>query len=149
VDGTENCNGMIIKSCMLHVHCGEKQVHQQFYITNLGDNCILLGYPWLEEFNPNIDWKVGAIKGLQIKLEVTSLAWQNWWQGQAAIKIAQMEPEWEASDELIICKTHFAQDWAIMEHAQKGKDKETTVVDVGIPNEYKQHSKVFSKEGAK
>jgi RNase H-like domain found in reverse transcriptase/Reverse transcriptase (RNA-dependent DNA polymerase) len=60
-----------------------------------------------------------------------------------------MEPEWEASDELIICKTHFAQDWAIAERAWKGKDKEVTVADLGIPNEYKQHSKVFSEEGAK
>jgi Reverse transcriptase (RNA-dependent DNA polymerase) len=149
VDGTENRNGMIVKSCMLRVHCGEKQACQRFYITNLGDNRILLGYLWLEEFNPDIDWKVGAMKGPQIKLEVTSLAWQNWWQGQAAIKIAQMEPEWEAGDELIICKTHFAQDWAIAERAQKGKDKEVTVVDIGIPDEYKQHSKVFSEEGAK
>jgi hypothetical protein len=93
VDGTENCNGMIVKSCMLHVCRGEKQARQRFYIMNLGDDCILLGYPWLEEFDPDLDWKAGAMKGPQIELEVTSLAWQNWRQGQAAIKIAQMEPE--------------------------------------------------------
>jgi hypothetical protein len=149
VDGMENCNSMIVKSCMLCVHCREKQAHQRFYITNLGDDHILLRYPWLEEFNPDVDWKVGAMKGPQVELEVTSLAWQNWRQGQATIKIAQMEPEWEAGDELIICKTHFAQDWAIAEHAQKGKEKAVTVADQGIPNEYKRHSKVFSKEGAK
>jgi hypothetical protein len=137
VDGTENRNGMIIKSCMLHVCHGGKQARQRFYITNLGDDHILLGYPWLEEFNPDIDWKAGAMKGPQIELEVTSLAWQNWRQGQAAIKIAQMEPEWEAGDELIICKTHFAQDWAITEQARKGKDKAVTVTDQGIPDEYK------------
>jgi hypothetical protein len=137
VDGTENRNGMIVKSCMLCVRRGEKQARQRFYITNLGDDRILLGYPWLEEFNPDIDWKAGAMKGPQIELEVTSLAWQNWQQGQAAIKIAQMEPEWEAGDELIICKTHFAQDWAIAEWARKGKDKEVTVADQGIPDKYK------------
>jgi hypothetical protein len=48
-----------------------------------------------------------------------------------------MEPEWEAGDELIICKMHFAQDWAIAEWAWKGKDKEVTVADQGIPDEYK------------
>jgi hypothetical protein len=95
---------------MLHVCCRGKQVCQRFYITNLGDDHILLGYPWLEEFNPDIDWKAGAMKGPQIELEVISLAWQNWQQGQAAIKIAQMEPEWEAGNELIICKMHFTQD---------------------------------------
>jgi hypothetical protein len=137
VDGTENRNGMIVKLCMLHVHHGEKQVCQRFYIMNLGDDHILLGYPWLEEFNPDIDWKAGAMKGLQIELEVTSLAWQNWQQGQAAIKIAQMEPKWEAGDELIICKMHFTQDWAIAERTQKGKDKQVTIMDQGIPNKYK------------
>jgi hypothetical protein len=60
-----------------------------------------------------------------------------------------MEPKWEAGNELIICKTHFAQDWAIAERAQKGKDKAVTVADQGIPDKYKQHSKVFSEEGAK
>jgi hypothetical protein len=139
VDGTENHNGMIVKSCMLHVRRREKQVCQRFYITNLGDDHILLGYPWLEEFNPDVDWKAGAMKGPQVELEVTSLAWQNWQQGQAAIKIAQMEPKWEAGNELIICKMHFAQDWAIVEHAQKGKDKAVTVMDQGIPDKYKRH----------
>jgi predicted aspartyl protease len=88
VDGTENCASMVVKSCTLHVHHRGKQACQRFFVTNLGDDHILLGYPWLEEFNPDIDWKAGAMKGPQIELEVTSLAWQNWWQGQAAIKIA-------------------------------------------------------------
>jgi hypothetical protein len=60
-----------------------------------------------------------------------------------------MEPKWEASDELIICKTNFTQEWAIMECTWKGNDKQTTVVDLGIPDEYKKHSKVFSEEGVK
>jgi hypothetical protein len=77
------------------------------------------------------------MKGPQIELEVTSLVWQNWWQGQATIQIAQMEPKWEASNELIICKMNFAQEWAIAERAWKGKDKQMTVADLGIPNEYK------------
>jgi hypothetical protein len=59
-----------------------------------------------------------------------------------------MQPGWEASDELIIAKTHFAQEWAITEKERKGKAP-VMVKDLGIPTEYKRHAKVFSEEGAK
>ena len=28
-----------------------------FYVTTLGDQNLILGLPWLEKHNPNIDWK--------------------------------------------------------------------------------------------
>jgi hypothetical protein len=59
-----------------------------------------------------------------------------------------MQPGWEAGDELIITKTHFMQEWAITEKERKGKTP-VTVKDLGIPTEYKQHTAVFSEEGAK
>jgi hypothetical protein len=102
----------------------------------------------LEEFNPEIDWSARTMKGIQVQLELQTLAWQNWQQGQAAIKLAQTQPEWEAGDELIITKTHFVQEWAIAEKEHKGKAP-VTVKDLGIPTEYKQHAAVFSEEGAK
>jgi hypothetical protein len=75
------------------------------------------------------------MKGAQVQLELQTLAWQNWRQGQAAIRLAKMQPEWEAGDELIIAKTHFAQEWAIAEKERKGKAP-VTVKDLGIPTEY-------------
>jgi hypothetical protein len=90
----------------------------------------------LEEFNPEIDWSTRTMKGTQVQLELQTLAWQNWQQGQAAIRLAQMQPEWEAGDELIIAKTHFVQEWAIAEKECKGKAP-VMVKDLGIPAEYK------------
>jgi hypothetical protein len=37
------------------------------------------------------------------------------------IRLAQTQPKWEAGDELIIAKTHFAQEWVIAEKERKGK----------------------------
>jgi hypothetical protein len=47
VDGTENQGGIISKSCVLCVKRGERQTTQRFYVTNLGQDRIILGYPWL------------------------------------------------------------------------------------------------------
>jgi gag-polyprotein putative aspartyl protease len=56
IDGTENKAGKITRSCMLRVRKGNKQAHQRFFITSLGNDRVILGYPWLEEFNPEINW---------------------------------------------------------------------------------------------
>ena len=52
----------------------------------------------------------------------------------------------EEGDELVmkICATHFAQEWAIKAH---DANKEPSLNN--LPNKYKQHWKVFSKEEAK
>jgi hypothetical protein len=59
VDGTENQGGIISKSCVLRVWRGEQQIAQWFYVTNLGQDRVILGYPWLWEFNPDINWEEG------------------------------------------------------------------------------------------
>ena len=42
---------------------------QQFYITNLGSNRIILRYPWLCAFNPNIDWPSCKLIGPKVRME--------------------------------------------------------------------------------
>ena len=34
---------------------------QKFYIMDLGKDWLILGYPFLYEFNPKIDWRMGEI----------------------------------------------------------------------------------------
>jgi hypothetical protein len=53
---------------------------------------------------------------------------------------------WEKGDELIVCKTNFAQEWAI--EANKGKCAQTAG-EPEIPPEYQRHAMVFSEEAAK
>jgi hypothetical protein len=59
VDRMENQGGIISKSCVLRVWQGERQITQRFYVTNLGQDHIILGYPWLWEFNLEVDWEEG------------------------------------------------------------------------------------------
>jgi hypothetical protein len=43
---------------------------QQFYITDLGSDRIILGYPWLRTFNPNIDWPNCKLVGPKVKMKM-------------------------------------------------------------------------------
>jgi hypothetical protein len=91
VDRTENQGGIISKSCVLHVWRGEQQVTQRFYITNLGQDHVILGYPWLQEFNPEVNWEEGWLLGEEVKLEEIGVTWTQYKERRA-----------------VICKTHFA-----------------------------------------
>ena len=41
----------------------------RFYITNLGDDRVILGYPWLRDFNPKINWTTGKLEGPLVEVE--------------------------------------------------------------------------------
>jgi hypothetical protein len=69
VDGMENKAGIIEWHVKLRVQQGNRERVQTFFITNLGDPRIILGYPWLYHFQPQINWREGSIKGPSWTLE--------------------------------------------------------------------------------
>jgi hypothetical protein len=146
VDGTQNKAGIITESCVIRVEKDQCSVEQRFFITNLGADRVLLGYPWLREFNPQIDWAEATIEGGKVHLKEQGVRWHEWKQQRLAIKRAQGDKAWEAGDEVIICKTNFAQEWAI----EANKDKWAQIADKEeIPAEYECHAMVFSETAAK
>ena len=69
IDGTSNQSGDITHYCDLLVSRGDKKEKTRFYVTNLGNDRFILGYPWLAEFNPQIDWPSATMIGDPIKME--------------------------------------------------------------------------------
>ena len=69
VDGTANKHGTITYVSYLLVSQGNKKRRVSFYITNLGQDHFIFGYPWCQEFKPDINWESLALKGLKIKVE--------------------------------------------------------------------------------
>jgi hypothetical protein len=63
IDGTNNKAGYITDFLNLIITQGTKKVPAKFYITNLGGDRAILGYPWLRDFNPNIDWPTRKLRG--------------------------------------------------------------------------------------
>src|SRR5271169_7003979 len=62
VDGTENKRGTIRQYVNLSFSIGAKQFKEKLYVTGLGKQKIILGFPWIQEHNPLIDWKKGTIE---------------------------------------------------------------------------------------
>ena len=57
VDGTENGKGKIEAFCWLKIHHQGCMVRMKFYLTSLGEDRFILGYPFLYAINPNVDWQ--------------------------------------------------------------------------------------------
>jgi hypothetical protein len=55
--GKRNEERHITEYVDLLVRCGDKSKELRFLVTDLGEEEIVVGYPWLKVFRPKIDWK--------------------------------------------------------------------------------------------
>jgi hypothetical protein len=69
VDGTKNQCGSITHVCHLLVRKGNKKETVPFYVTDLGNDRFIFGYPWCQDFKPEIDWENSLLKGPKIKVK--------------------------------------------------------------------------------
>jgi len=59
VDGTENKRGTVKSFVDLDLTIFGRRRNIQLFITRLGKQKIILGFPWLNKHNPKINWKTG------------------------------------------------------------------------------------------
>jgi len=69
INGTYNQSGSVKNFIDLLVNCRGRKIMQQFYVTNLGSDKMILGYPWLCTFNLDINWLSYKLIGLGIKMK--------------------------------------------------------------------------------
>jgi hypothetical protein len=48
---------------------GEAKERVHFFVTNLGKDWWILGYPWLARFNPGINWTEAEVQGPKTWIE--------------------------------------------------------------------------------
>jgi hypothetical protein len=70
IDGTENRMGKLQFFTDLDVRTGTQHVALRFFLSELGENKMILGYPWFAAVQPNIDWKRGWIDHTQLPIIV-------------------------------------------------------------------------------
>ena len=62
IDGTRNKKGEITSFVNLDLIINVRTKRTRLLITGLGRQKIILGFPWLREQNPNINWQTGELK---------------------------------------------------------------------------------------
>ena len=143
VDGTANKQGAIDSYCWLKIKLAGREENMKFYLTNIGKERFILGYPFLRTFNPEIDWEKGELKAGKVGLETLSFrkAQKNVQRTQqAALKECGRPKEGQA---LYIRKTTMSQKWA---HQARGKEEPLDKVE--LPERYREFREVFDDKKA-
>ena len=90
MDGTHNHYRTITYVCNLLVSRGDKKDWQRFYVTGLGKDCLILGYPWFRAFNPDINWPNMQLKGPKVKAETLMI--------RTLQQACQLREQWKAKE---------------------------------------------------
>ena len=61
VDGSPNAGGELTHFTELEVFTGDTPHVFRFYITNMGPDDLVLGYPWFAITNAQPDWVTGTL----------------------------------------------------------------------------------------
>jgi len=71
MDGTKNNTGTIEHCAWLKIQMEKKKISTRFLATGLGKEKIILGLPWLKQYNPKIDWNTGTVDIDLIQVKTT------------------------------------------------------------------------------
>ena len=153
IDGTHNKARAIMDYVDLQVHCGPQTKDMKFLVTELGEDDIILGYPWLAAFQPKIDWKESIlkegmqpfiIKTLRLNIDDKVKCVKKAWIHQARSLATPGEEIFiTRGEEENLRKTSMA-----AQMAANAKPKEEKTWDQIIPPHYHKWKKVFSKTEA-
>jgi hypothetical protein len=132
VNGTKNRRGTLQFYTDLAVQTRMQCTTMQFFLTNLGKNKIILGYPWFMGFQPKIDWRWGWIDTSQLSI----ITWAP-------------NAKWA----IFVPRTHnvpkpIHQDQYYIGRVTVQQDNPTPEELVKIPEEYQHHRKVFSEQAS-
>ena len=131
-----NVNGTLNKSrelqffTDLQVQTGSQHTTLRFFLSNLGENKVILGYPWFTAFQPKINWRRGWINHGQLPVILRS----------PDASRARFLP-WR------INKTHTTWNETIYIYRLVAEPKDTPI-DSNIPEPYQMYSRVFSEEAS-
>ena len=69
-NGTINQGGTITHYCNLWVRRGIQVEKLGFYVANLGQDHLILGYPWFKRLNPNFNWDTNTLEGDAVEINM-------------------------------------------------------------------------------
>jgi hypothetical protein len=142
IDGTQNKGGLLTEYIDLNVQTKHIHKEMRFLVTDLGGEDIILGYPWLSTFKPQITWRTATIN-------VSALP----------IVIRTVNPHIERITPVIARTMSQVEAKEIIQQLLDTTTIRTTATNLAIaarkdapiitlPLEYQQHARIFSDEEA-
>jgi len=134
IDNTANQAGDITHYTNLEIQTGGVRKTIQFLITNIGNEDIILGYPWMAAFEPKFTWKYGVINEKELPIIL--------WSVNPSIP----------RKELVIARIRGTENdqWArATTSTELTIQAQQYTKRVEVPTEYQQFAKVFSEEDSK
>jgi hypothetical protein len=142
IDGTQNEGGLLTEYIDLNIQTKHIHKEMQFLVTDLGGEDIILGYPWLSTFEPQIMWQTATINVSALPIDIRTV---NPHIERIAPVIARTLSQTKATkiiQELLETTTirTTATDLAI------AAQKDAPIIE--LPHEYQRHARIFSDEEA-
>ena len=105
IDRTYNKAGQIMEAAILSVKFKGKESRHCFLVADVGDKDVILGYPFLEDFDPQINWQTGS---LEEGVTISSNNADEWkpqtkkgkQKGGRALSWVRSLPGWEEGDKV-------------------------------------------------
>ena len=151
VNGTPNKSGEILEAIDLLVNNNGQKASHAFFIANIGQDNFILGYPFFEASNPNVDWSSGHIEGFTMIFLTNAETWQLPLKGTKRQDLTpawvRCIPSWEKGNEIWL-QTKVAKTTVAQQLAKAATDKKKRTWQEIVLERYHCHGKVFSKEAS-
>jgi hypothetical protein len=142
IDNTTNKSGMITHYLDLNVCTNGIHKQMRFLVTDIGNEEVLLGYPWLATFEPKFNWRSAVIDKHILPIIISSINPQNLKQ-HSTITTGISEGEKQSIVRQLEAECHVqgvATDLAIQAGAEQKQAK--------LPKEYQEFVRLFSDKAA-
>ena len=145
IDGTENKGGFLTEYIDLDVQTKDIHKEMRFLVTDLGEEDLILGYPWLSTFEPQITWKTATIDVTALPIVIRTV---NPRIARMAPVIATLAAELTAAERYNIVHTLAEQSTIRTTATDLAISAQQYSKATSVPPEYQRHAKVFNEEEA-
>jgi hypothetical protein len=135
VNGTLNKKGDILFYTDLEVRTGQKYTNIRFFLTDLGPQQLILGYPWFAAVQPRIDWARGWIDYEQLPVVIKT---PNAHRAICLNRIVTTQPR--RNTPLTQIRRLVQTKASLLAEQSLTKEKPT------LPPHYQRHAQVFSEQ---
>jgi len=158
IDGTMNKAGKLTHFVNLLVQTKGQEKKMRFLVMDLGEEDVILGYPWLATFKPQFSWKDAIVDTNILPIIIRSPDWYTLIL-KPSIRRVQTTTKSEAeSTHIGRTVTEEAKKWIVDILTEEStinfistdlaRQAEQYMATIEVPEKYAQHAKVFSEEAS-